>query len=309
MCSHRHSVHHIGLESHTIGAAFQEMTGLFASADLSTPALDARVLICQACEISQEEFYLQPERKLSIDKQKLLCTYIERRLKREPVSRILGYREFWGRRFEINQATLDPRADTETLVGFVLDYVKENKSIDDHLKILDLGTGSGCILLSLLCELKNAIGIGIDISIDALEIARHNAVEMNVFDRVQFVKANWLDPIYTGFDIIVSNPPYIPSKDIPKLMVDVCDYDPYASLNGGPDGLNAYRNIIDQIRNLPGCLESWVAFEVGIGQAEEIENMFIKNGCGLFFDIMHKADLSGHKRCIAARFENRTNAN
>lgn len=291
-----------------LGLVFREMMQFFETEQLRTPALDARLLLCHACGITYEHLISRPEIPLTEAQESRLQGYISRRLKGEPVSRIIGHKAFWNHEFQINKATLDPRADTEILVEFVLKYVKEHKDLNAPLKILDLGTGSGCILLSLLSELKNAIGIGVDISPDALHIARHNADEIGVLNRVQFVKSNWLEALQGNFDIIISNPPYIIRQNINTLMKDVRDYDPILALDGGEDGLEAYRNIINQIVNLEGCYDTWLAFEVGLGQAEDVKNLLKNNISNNFHDFTFKHDLSGYLRCVAAKFKNQTYA-
>ncbi len=287
-----------------LGPLLRETTQILTDAGHDAPALDARLLLCHACEVSYEMLLADPDRQTSDAQIALLTEFTQRRLDHEPVSRIMGYRAFWKHDFKINHATLDPRPDTETLIEATLDYVDGEKGRNFPFKILDLGTGSGCILLSLLSELPNATGVGVDISEEALEIAGHNADEISVFDQVRFIKSNWLDSVNGAFDIIVSNPPYIVQEDIQALMRDVRDYDPYTALDGGQDGLDAYRIIINQIAQSPEFKQSWIIFEIGDGQAEDVQNLLKNHISQSFFDINSKADLSGRLRCVSARFEN-----
>ena len=259
----------IGLE-----AARRTLTQAFREGGITNPALDARLLVMAACGASHADLIRDPERALSDAERARLDNWAERRLMGEPVSRILGSRAFWGLDFRLSPETLDPRPDTETLVDAVLAALPER---DAGLRILDLGTGTGCILIALLSELPQAWGIGTDISLGALRTARDNAQRAGLANRTRFVQTDWLRGIGGRFDVIVSNPPYIPRAELGGLSREVRAYDPMAALDGGADGLDAYRAIVGGIDLLltPGGI---AAFEVGQGQAEAVGAMMAGSG-------------------------------
>jgi release factor glutamine methyltransferase len=225
---------------------------------------------------------------------------MRRRLAGEPVSRIIGRREFWGLSFRISPNTLDPRPETELLVEAVLDYVRDQRLCGEPLRILDLGTGSGCLLAILLSELPLAFGVGVDRSNEALAVARENLSQLGLLDRSALLCANWLGA-FDGerFDIIVGNPPYIPSSEIRMLAVEVRDYDPSMALDGGEDGLRAYRAILAQA---PRVLRrnGFLAFETGYEQAKVVGQMMGEaSSMGMDFEMRVLTDLSGIERVVA----------
>jgi release factor glutamine methyltransferase len=219
---------------------------------------------------------------------------IERRLAGEPVSRIVGVREFYGRPFRIDRSTLDPRPDTETLIEAALALVDRRTP----LKLLDLGTGSGCILVTLLAELPHATGVGIDKSLAALEVARANALDLGVADRAGFIADDWLDGVEGTFDLVVANPPYLTTAEMAGLARDVGDYDPAGALDGGPDGLAAYRRIVPRLRDVlrPGGI---ALFEVGHTQAEAVSRLLAE--AGLAPEKRPWPDLAGRPRVVGGR--------
>jgi release factor glutamine methyltransferase len=254
----------IGLE-----VARRALTRAFREGGIASPALDARLLVMAACSVSHADLIRDPERALTEAERARLDNWAERRLAGEPVSRILGSRAFWGLDFRLSPETLDPRPDTETLVEAVLAALPER---DSPLRILDPGTGTGCILIALLSELPHAVGVGTDISHAALLTARENALAAGVAERARFVQADWLRGIDGRFDVVVSNPPYIARAELAALSREVRAQDPAAALDGGADGLAAYRAIVDEIDRVlkPGGI---AAFEVGQGQAEAVSAM------------------------------------
>lgn len=299
--------------------------GKLKQAGIETPEIDARLLACHALGCDRAALLSHSSRVLKDDEVAAIDALIERRKAREPVSRIVGKREFWGLSFGLNEATLDPRPDSETLIEAVLATVSsplrgglgrgecsENNLKTASPRILDLGTGTGCLLLALLHEIPKATGIGIDIDPRAVEQTTENAKTLGLDDRAAFYTGDWLSsppPRRDGseggreaetalgtFDIIVSNPPYIPEDVIPTLMPEVRDYAPAQALNGGSDGLDPYRLLIPQLHNFlnPGGL---VAFEVGIGQADAVAALFQENG---FTNIAKHKDLGGIDRCVTA---------
>jgi release factor glutamine methyltransferase len=279
----------------TRASALADLRRAFTEAGLDTPALDARLLVLAALGITPAELLLRPEASLTREETEALAAIAKRRLAREPVARILGEREFWGLPFALSPETLVPRPDTETLVETALRLVPDRTAA---LRILDLGTGSGCLLVALLHELRAATGIGADRALGALLTARANAWRNQVGARAAFVVSDWGSALAGRFDLIVSNPPYIPAAAIAGLDADVRDHDPRLALDGGPDGLDAYRTILHQARRLlgPGGL---LVLEIGYDQAEALPRLARPLG----LEILAVApDLSGHPRCIALTF-------
>ena len=245
----------------------------FGAQGLENPALDARLLIAHALGLSQEEYLLRQDDEISGDDQRKIDALVAQRLQSKPVAKIIGRKEFYGRGFLTNEHTLDPRPDTETLIDAVLKKV----SRDASLRILDLGTGTGCLLLTLLSELQQAHGVAVDVSEQALTVARENAARLHVAARAEFLHSDWFNKVSGTFDVIVSNPPYIPSAEIAHLADDVKRYDPMGALDGGADGLDPYRLIATRAPDflVPGGL---LAVEGGIGQAADISVLLENQG-------------------------------
>lgn len=259
----------------TVSGKQAELRARLAAAGAPTPDLDARLLVLQATGLSHEALIAEPGRLLDPRQAQHLESLARRRLAREPVSRIAGEREFYGRPFLIGPATLDPRPETETVVDCALRHIRARR--DDTLRILDLGTGSGALLVSLLAELPQACGIGTDLSEEALLVAIENAGRLGVAERASFVWTSWTTAIGGQFDVVVSNPPYIPTRMIAGLEAEVREYDPHLALDGGDDGLGAYRSIAEGARPLvaPGGM---IAVEIGGGQAEVVAAIFAERG-------------------------------
>lgn len=267
-----------------------------AAAGIPSAALDATLLLCRAAGVRREIVMAYPERAVADEAAALYQSLIDRRVTREPVSRILGYREFWGLDFAIAGPVLDPRPDTETLVRAALEWLDGRPPA----RIVDLGTGSGCILLSLLHERRDDRGLGVDISGPALSVARANAVLLGVSGRVDFIEGDWTSGLPEhGADLIVSNPPYIPHGDIAGLEPEVRVHDPMGALDGGADGLDAYRRIAADLKRVlaPGG----AAFlEIGAGQEDEVSALLLAGGAQA---VPRFSDLSGRVRCLGAFFE------
>lgn len=236
--------------------------------NIESPTIDARILLIKACDITRNDIVTDPYREIAPDKEEILNKFVERRLKREPVAHIVGKKAFWSLELNSDARALVPRPETEVIVDFILKFDKENKPT----RILDLGTGTGAILLALLAERSEWSGIGIDISDEALSLSNENAKIHGLENRAHFQKGNWTQGIEEEFDIVVSNPPYIPSKDIETLDIDVKNYDPILALDGGEDGLEPYRILFEK---LPHILKKGgvFAFEFGINQAKSIKEM------------------------------------
>ncbi len=262
---------------------------------IDTPELDARLLLQAAMGLRHEDLIIEAALSVSDQEREKLEAMVARRLAHEPVSRILGRRAFWNADFEVTTDTLDPRADSETLVEGVLSHVDRTKP----RALLDLGTGTGCLLLSLLQELPRATGLGIDVSAGAVETARRNAESLRLADRVEFMEINWNDLTPSGsYDVVIGNPPYIAAADIADLAPEVRDYDPLTALSGGADGLDCYREIAAL---LPAVLaeNGLVALEIGAAQAEDVKGILGKAGLVVLQTL---TDLAGHDRCIIARW-------
>jgi release factor glutamine methyltransferase len=280
--------------------AFVAAVRLLRQGGIDTPGLDARLLACHAADLSHGAFIAGGEEAMAPEAALRFAAAIERRLAGEPVSRILGYREFYGRSFTIDGSTLDPRPDTETLIEAALAAVGRRGASDHPLKLLDLGTGSGCILITLLAELPQASGVGIDRSLAALAAAWSNACRLGTSDRASFVAGDWLEAIRGTFDLIVANPPYLASADIAGLPAEVRAHDPLAALDGGADGLDAYRNIAARAQTVlvPG---GSILLEIGADQADAVLGLLGDAGFTLEAGHCLRRDLAGRPRVVAAR--------
>lgn len=285
-----------------LGVAVAAMTHAFREAILDTPGLDARRLAAAALGLDEAMLLREPERPLDQAGRDRLAQVCARRLLREPVSRIVGIRAFHGLDFEIGPATLDPRPDTETLVDGVLDLVAKGLVPGGCApRILDLGTGSGAILVALLVSLPAATGVGVDISQAALDLARRNADRLDLGSRVSFLRSSWFEAVAGPFDIVVSNPPYIARSEIADLEPEVSRHDPIAALDGGVDGLDAYRAIIAGVSAVLAP-DGWLALEIGIGQQVPICDLLRAVGLGQQPGSLQVwPDLSGTARCVAVK--------
>lgn len=255
---------------------------------------EARLLAGAALGLSLERIVAEDTRLLRADELQALVALAARRVRREPMAQILGRREFYGRPFRVSRDVLTPRPDSETLIEAVLAQVADRAA---PLRLLELGVGSGCLLLTLLAELPQADGLGVDISLAALAIARENATALGIAGRCRLVEGDWSAAVAGAFDIVISNPPYIPAGDIAGLEPEVAQYEPRLALDGGPDGLAFYRRLAADLPRLlaPGGL---VAVEIGQGQGGEVGRLFQDTGLAL---LPARADLAGIERCILAR--------
>jgi release factor glutamine methyltransferase len=278
----------------TVDNARRALAARFRAADIDSAELDARLLVGAALGLDLTGLITSANRALTSDESNHLESLAARRLDGEPVARILGQKEFWGLPLRLSVATLVPRPDTETVVELALEIVRASSA--SPKRIADIGTGTGAILLALLHELPDAFGIGTDISFDALATARRNAADLGLSPRAGFIACNYAAALYGPFELIVSNPPYIPKRAIAGLAVEVRDFDPLAALDGGADGLDAYRALIPQAAALlaPGGA---LVVEGGRGQAPQIEALM--TAADLTVHYPPKADLAGIPRAIS----------
>lgn len=263
-------------------------------AGIDGPVIDARLLLEAAAGASRTDILTDPHRKLSDEQLMTLESYLARREAREPVSHILGRKGFWTIELKVTPDVLTPRPDTETVVGAVLKALPEDQSAD----ILDLGVGSGAILLAILTERPLAHGVGVDISAAALDVARENAALLKLDDRAAFLHAEWTqDQPDDAFDIVVCNPPYIPTGDIAGLEPEVAQREPHLALDGGADGLDAYRALAPQILRVlkPGAL---FALEIGHDQGKAVQALMEKAGAD---QVTVLGDLGGRDRAVLGR--------
>lgn len=283
----------------TVALARRKLTALFAEAGLDSPALDARVLVQDALCCSHAALAAAPERALSTEQANAVDARAKRRLQGEPVAYIVGRKEFWGLALHVSPATLVPRPETEAVVEAALAALPCELR-RRPLRVADLGTGSGAILLALLAELPNAVGIGIDISAAAARVARENARRLGFAERALFVVGDLARPLASGagIDLIVSNPPYVESGSLRELPREVRDYEPRVALDGGPDGLRVYRRIVTEAAGAlaPAGL---IAVEIGDGQAQRVNALFA--ACGLVPACAAKHDLAGRERALVFR--------
>ena len=279
----------------TAGQAVARLERLFAEAGIDDPRLDARLLVAEILGSAPARIAAFPETELSPAQEDRLTALAARRQAREPMSHVLGRRGFWTLDLEVTADTLAPRPDTETLVEAVLAEIGDRQA---PLRLLDLGTGTGCILLALLSELPNAQGLGIDRSPGALAVAVRNAQANGLADRASFRHGDWTEGVTGPFDVVVSNPPYIPDGDIDALAPEVARYEPRTALAGGPDGLDCYRLLAPAAAALL-VPDGLVAFEVGMGQDQDVADLCVAVGLP---HVRVAKDLSGISRCVLARY-------
>ena len=284
------------------GASLSEALDLvaqaFRSGGIEDADVDARALIGHALHLDRARLIAQADRILEAREINMISALSARRLKREPVSRILGQKEFWSIALVVTPDVLVPRPETETVVEGALDFVVRGGLRMEKLRILDIGTGSGALLLALLRELPNAIGTGTDISTPALDVARGNAARSGVDSRCAFVACDIASGVEGPFDLVVSNPPYIEHDEIPSLAPEVKNYDPAVALDGGRDGLAIYRAIANDAKRLlaPG---SRMFVELGAGQETPVRELF--TSVGLTVGVARR-DLAGIPRVLGAGF-------
>jgi release factor glutamine methyltransferase len=283
------------LAGRSVEIARRRLTTRFAAQQIESAELDARLLTGAVLGLDLTGLIVASARVLTPAEAKQLSDFAERRTAGEPVARILGTKEFWGLPLKLSADTLVPRPDTETVVEAAL---RSLEGRGESLRIADLGTGTGAILLALLSERPQAFGIGTDISEAALRTARANARDLGLGGRAGFVACNYADALSDGFDLIVSNPPYIRSEEIAGLDCEVRAHDPARALDGGADGLDGYRALIPAAagRLAPG---GTVVVEIGQGQSDAVQALM--RGAGLMSDEPPRPDLAGIPRAVTGR--------
>ena len=284
----------IKLAAGTRRGALKEAVALMKAAGLDTPVLDARLIVQHALGVDWNTLYLKDDQPLLDDERRRLEGQLGRRAAHEPVSRIIGRRHFWTLDLAVSADTLDPRPDTESVIESVIAAIPDRSR---PLRILDLGTGTGALLLALLAEYPGATGLGIDRSSGALAVARVNAESHGLEARADFAEGDWCAGVTGKFDVIVSNPPYIPQGDPAGLPRDVRDYDPALALDGGADGLDAYRILLPRLASLLSP-DGLAVVEIGAGQGDAVIRLGQDSGLTL---MSCRKDLAGIERAIAFR--------
>ena len=288
-----------------VDAALRRLMADFRGAGIETPGLDARLLVLHVTGLSHAALVASPGRRLAKDEARRLAACAARRLAGEPVSRIIGRRAFYGRDFLITPDVLDPRPDSETLIEAALAAARLAEFSGRALRIADAGTGSGALIITLLAELPDAIGVGVDISLAALKVARENARRLGVSGRLALAQSDWLAAAGGPFDLILANPPYIAAGEIAGLEREVREHDPPLALDGGADGLDPHRILAGQAAGLlrPG---GFVICEAGQGQAEDIVAIFRQAGLAPDDALpVSWRDLGGVERAVALREKRR----
>jgi release factor glutamine methyltransferase len=286
----------VNFTGQTVDTARRTLAALLKTASIDSAELDARMLVGAALGLDLTGLIAAAARPVTAEEWVRLEEFAQRRLAGEPVARILGIKEFWGLPLQLSAATLVPRPDTETVVELALEIWRGERHPVSPLRIADIGTGSGAILLALLSELPEACGVGTDISLPALQTASSNAARLGLAARAAFVACDYAAALSGGFDLIVSNPPYIRSAEIVGLAREVRGYDPPAALDGGADGLSAYRKLIPQTAHLLAPRGTLVV-EAGLGQSGQIEGLMTAAGLTLVHP--PKIDLGGVPRAVA----------
>jgi release factor glutamine methyltransferase len=282
----------------SIASARRSLAQSFRRHGLATPELDARVLVAHALGLDHAGLAAQAARALTAGEADAIAALAARRLGREPVARIIGIKEFWGLNFKLNSATLVPRPETETVVEAALDALDGSPARGEALRVADLGTGSGALLLALLAELPAARGFGTDRSREALGCARDNAIALGFAERAWFLVCDYGAALKGPFDIVVSNPPYVGRDDIAALAPEVRVFDPALALDGGLDGLDAYRAIATAARHLLSP-DGILVLELGIGQLDAVAGLLAAAGLIAVGEPRH--DLLGVARALAVK--------
>ncbi len=262
----------------------------FSTIGIETPELDARIILKEILSLDDKDLILKESLDIPEEMIEKIITIESRRLNGEPISKIFKKRDFYNSTFIISNDVLDPRPETELIVEIANNYINKN----EVKNILDLGTGSGCILLSILKENRMINGLGIDLSKEAISIAKQNSKKLNLETQSNFLVSNWMSSVNYKYDLVVSNPPYIASEDIKKLSKSVKIYDPILSLDGGDDGLNSYRLIASDLKRIIS-MNALIIIEIGYNQSLQVTDIFKKNDFKL---IKKYNDINGLDRVL-----------
>ncbi|MBN44004.1 MAG: protein-(glutamine-N5) methyltransferase, release factor-specific [Rhodobiaceae bacterium] len=268
----------------------KKLSNNFSTIGIETPELDARIILKEVLSLDDKDLILKESLDISDDTIKKINAIELRRLNGEPISKIFKKRDFYKSTFVISNDVLDPRPETELIVEIANNYINKSKVKN----ILDLGTGTGCILLSILKENKMINGLGIDLSKEAISIAKRNSKKLHLETQSNFLVSNWMSSVNYKYDLVVSNPPYITSGDINKLSKSVKIYDPILSLDGGDDGLNSYRLIASDLKRIISK-NALIIIEIGCNQSLQVIEIFKKND---FKFIKKYNDINGLDRVL-----------
>ena len=268
----------------------KKLSNNFSTIGIETPELDARIILKEVLSLDDKDLILKESLDISDETIKKINAIELRRLNGEPISKIFKKRDFYKSTFVISNDVLDPRPETELIVEIANNYINKSKVKN----ILDLGTGTGCILLSILKENKMINGLGIDLSKEAISIAKRNSKKLHLETQSDFLVSNWMSSVNYKYDLVVSNPPYISSGDINKLSKSVKIYDPILSLDGGDDGLNSYRLIASDLKRIISK-NALIIIEIGCNQSLQVIEIFKKND---FKFIKKYNDINGLDRVL-----------
>ena len=271
-------------------AALGTATAELRAAGIDAPRRDARLLMQHALGLSPEDLLADDRLPLGEDEAGRLKALVRRRAAREPIAYLTGRREFWSLELAVDRSALVPRPESETLVEAVLDRAPR---LPAHPRLLDLGTGTGCLLVALLSELPGAVGLGIDVNASAVSLARANAHRHGLGERASFAVADWGAALAARFDVVVSNPPYVATPELVSLAPEIARHEPRMALAGGTDGYECYRRLAPQIARLLAS-GGLAAIELGAGMADEVRSLFAASG---LLQIGRRHDLSGIERC------------
>ena len=280
--------------STTVGAALSDAAARLAAAGIESARLDARLLLAAATGRTAEQIVARPDASLSQQDEDAFSTLIARRMRREPVAQLLSHREFWSLDFVTTRDTLTPRPDTETIVEAALKLFPDRGAA---LRILDLGTGTGCLLAALLSEYPKASGVGTDSSPAAAAVAARNIAALGLAARAVVAVAHWDDSVEGQFGLIVSNPPYIATVELARLDPEVSTFEPRAALDGGADGLDAYRDLAPRLARRLAPV-GFAILEIGVGQADDVSAICIAAGLQVHG---RACDLAGRERCVVVK--------